>query len=187
MSSARHELDMTMYELADPRAVEILEADARRGVVVRVLLDQAYSGASVNSGAYSELRSHGVEVHWAPAGTIFHQKTITVDDRVSAIMTLNLTSEYYATTRDFAVVTTDRADVDAVEAVFRTDWTSSGPPSTGSGGDDLVWSPGAEARLVELIDSARRSLLVENEEMKDPTSSTHLPPLPAGASTSRSS
>jgi cardiolipin synthase A/B len=168
MSSARHTLDMTMYELADATAVSILEGDARRGARVRVLLDQDYSGYSVNEPAYSELGANGVQVRWAPAGTIFHQKTITVDDRTSAIMTLNLTSEYYSTTRDFAVVTTDQPDVSAIEQVFDEDWNNSGPPSTGPTGQNLVWSPGAEGSIVSLIGSAQHSLLVENEEMDDP-------------------
>jgi len=168
MSSARHDLDMTMYELADPQSVAILEADAARGVTVRVILDQEYSGASVNGPAYSELASHGVGVHWAPAGTIFHQKTVTVDGHTSAIMTLNLTSEYYSSSRDFAIITTDPADVAAIEQVFATDWSGSGPPQAGPRGTNLIWSPGAETPLVDLIGSATRSLLVENEEMDDP-------------------
>jgi len=167
MSSARHELDMTMYELADPQAVGILEADAARGVVVRVILDEDYSGASVNAGAYAELRSHRVQVRWAPRSTIFHQKTITVDRHTSAIMTLNLTSEYYSTTRDFAVITTDRADVGAIEQAFGADWVDFGPPQSGPPGMNLVWSPGAAAPLLGVIGSARHSLLVENEEMDD--------------------
>jgi cardiolipin synthase len=168
MSSARDTLDMTMYQLADPATVSLLEADARRGVRVRVLLDQDYSGYSINEPDFSQLASNGVQVRWAPAGTIFHQKTITVDDRTSAIMTLNLTSEYYSTTRDFAVITTDRPDVAAIEQVFDADWTNSGAPATGPTGQNLVWSPGAEAAIVSLIDSAQHSLLVENEEMDDP-------------------
>lgn len=167
MSSARHQLDMTMYELSDAQAVDILEADAARGVIVRVILDQDYAGASVNAADSSELRSHGVQVHWAPAATIFHQKTITVDDHTSAVMTLNLTSEYYSSTRDFAVVTTNPADVAAIERVFGADWTDAGAPETGPPGTNLVWSPGAGTQIVALIESARRSVLVENEEMDD--------------------
>jgi cardiolipin synthase len=167
LSSARSTLDMTMYELADPTTVGILETDARQGVRVRVLLDKDYSGASVNAPDFSQLASNGVQVRWAPAGTIFHQKTITADDRTSAIMTLNLTSEYYPSTRDFAVITTDQADVSAIEQVFDTDWANAGPPATGPSGQDLVWSPGAEPAIVSLIGSAQHSLLVENEEMDD--------------------
>ena len=166
MSSAQHTLDMTMYELSDPQAVDILEADAHRGVTVRVLLDSDYE-SSYNQPAFTSLSSNGVQVRWAPAGTIFHQKTITVDDRTSAIMTLNLTSAYYSTSRDFAVITTDAQDVAAIEQVFNQDWSGSGPPEPGPTGLDLVWSPGAQGPIVSLIDSARSSLLVENEEMDD--------------------
>jgi cardiolipin synthase A/B len=137
-------------------------------VRVRVLLDQDYSGYSINEPDFSQLASNGVQVRWAPPGTIFHQKTITVDDRTSAIMTLNLTSEYYSTTRDFAVITTDRPDVAAIEQVFDADWTNTGAPAPGPTGQNLVWSPGAETAIVSLIDSAKHSLLVENEEMDDP-------------------
>lgn len=174
MSSARHELDMTMYELADPQAVAILEADAARRVVVRVLLDRDYSGASVNAAAYRALGSHGVQVRWAPAGTIFHQKTITVDDHTSAIMSLNLTSEYYSSTRDFAVITTSHSDVAAIEQAFGADWTNSGAPQTGPAGTNLVWSPGAEAPILAMIETAQQSLLVENEEMSDADVTTAL-------------
>jgi len=166
LSSPQHTLDMTMYELSDPQAVDILEADAHRGVAVRVLLDSDYE-RSYNQPAFTSLSSSGVRVRWAPAGTIFHQKTITVDDRTSAIMTLNLTSAYYSTSRDFAVITTDAQDVAAIEQVFDEDWSGSGPPTAGPAGLDLVWSPGAQGPIVSLIDSARSSLLVENEEMDD--------------------
>ena len=39
MSSARRSLDMTMYELSDPTAEQLLIADHDKGVRVRVLLD----------------------------------------------------------------------------------------------------------------------------------------------------
>ena len=166
LSSPRHSLDMTMYELSDPHAVDILEDDARRGVTVRVLLDSDYESSS-NQAAFTSLSSNDVQVRWAPAGTIFHQKTITVDDRTSAVMTLNLTDAYYPTSRDFAAITTDARDVTAIEQVFNDDWSGPGPPAAGPTGLDLVWSPGAEGPIVSLIDSARNSLLVENEEMDD--------------------
>jgi len=164
MSSARRSLDMTMYELSDSTAQQILIADHQRGVRVRVLLDKDYNGGSVNQTAYSELSSDGVQVAWANGSEIFHQKTITVDDTVSAVMTGNLTSRYYSTTRDFAVLDTQAPDVAAIESVFATDW-SGATPSPGPGGADLVWSPGSEPELVSLIESAHRSLVTENEEM----------------------
>ena len=164
MSSARQSLDMTMYELSDTTAEQILIADHHKGVKVRVLLDHDYSGGSVNQAAYSTLSAAGVPVAWANDSEIFHQKTITVDDSESAIMTGNLTSQYYPTTRDFVVMDSQAADVATVESVFNSDW-SGAAPSPAPAGADLVWSPGSESQLVALIDSADHSVVVENEEM----------------------
>ena len=164
MSSARTSLDMTMYELSDMTADQILISDHDRGVRVRVLLDHAYSGGSVNQAAYSALSAGGVSVAWSNDSEIFHQKTITVDETESAIMTGNLTSEYYSTTRDFVVLDSQENDVAAIESAFNSDW-SGAAPSPGPLGADLVWSPGSEAQLVSLINSARHSVVVENEEM----------------------
>jgi phosphatidylserine/phosphatidylglycerophosphate/cardiolipin synthase-like enzyme len=62
------------------------------------------------------------------------------------------------------VMDSQAADVAAIESVFARDWSGSAP-SAGTPGEDLVWSPGSEPQLAALIDSATRSLLVENEEM----------------------
>jgi cardiolipin synthase len=168
MSSARTSLDMTMYELSDTTAEQILIADHSRGVRVRILLDHAYGGESVNQAAYSTLSSVGVPVAWANDSEIFHQKMITVDGAESAIMTGNLTSEDYPTTRDFVVIDNQASDVAAIESVFARDW-SGAVPSAGPSGADLVWSPGSESQLDNLIGSAQRSVVAENEEMDSPS------------------
>ena len=76
IASARHAIDMTMYELADTEAQGLLIAARQRGVAIRVLLDHAYSGASVNQAAHAQLEGAGVPVRWAPDAVIFHQKTV---------------------------------------------------------------------------------------------------------------
>jgi phosphatidylserine/phosphatidylglycerophosphate/cardiolipin synthase-like enzyme len=107
-------------------------------------------------------------VHWAnPAYACTHQKTITVDGASSAILTLNFTPRYYASSRDFAVITDDAADVAAIEATFDADFQDA--QVTPADGDNLVWSPtDAQPSLLGLINGAGTSLLVENEEMSDP-------------------
>jgi phosphatidylserine/phosphatidylglycerophosphate/cardiolipin synthase-like enzyme len=71
--------------------------------------------------------------------TYTHQKTLVVDSSRAVIMTANLTSEYYSTSRDFLVVDTNRADVAAITEVFDADFAhlAVGPGD----GVDLVWSP----------------------------------------------
>ncbi|MGO8683231.1 MAG: phospholipase D-like domain-containing protein [Thermoleophilia bacterium] len=165
LGSARHSLDMVIYELEDNRACAVLAADAARGVRVRVMLDHRFIGR-YNEAAFSYLAHHGVAVRWAPSRfDLTHEKAIVVDNRLAAIMTLNLTARYYDSTRDFALLDRTSADVAAIEATFSSDWSGGSSVSTAS--HALVWSPGAEQTLVSLIASARHSLLIENEEMKD--------------------
>jgi cardiolipin synthase A/B len=166
ITGARSSVDLTMYELADPAAEADLAADAARGVDVRVILDQHLESAA-NAGAYDYLAARGVHVRWGPAGITYHQKTLTVDDATSVIMTGNLVAEDYPGTRDFAFIDTDRADVAAIVATFDADFA--GTAITPPDGTDLVWSPtNAQASVLSVINGAARTLAVEDEEMDDP-------------------
>jgi cardiolipin synthase A/B len=166
ITSAHRSVDLTMYELRDPTAEADLAADAARGVDVRVILDR-HLEQSRNTSAYDYLAAHHVHVVWAPADTTYHQKTLTIDDTTSVIMTLNLVTEDYPDTRDFAVTDTNHADVAAIVATFNADFAGHAvnPPD----GTDLVWSPtNAQADVLAVISGARHTLAVENEEMDDP-------------------
>lgn len=165
ITGARSSVDLSMYELADSVAEADLAADAARGVNVRVILDRHLEKAA-NRSAYRYLAAHGVHVHWGPAGTTFHQKTLTVDKATSVIMTLNLVTRDYRGTRDFAVIDTNRTDVKAIVATFNADFA--GRVVTPPDGADLVWSPtNAQASVLSVIHHAAHTLAVENEEMDD--------------------
>ena len=164
---ARHSIDVTMSEFTDTKAEHGLAAAARRGVRVKVILDQREQ--STNSGAYHYLGGHGVRVTWSsPRYEYTHQKTIVIDGRTALIMTANLTSQYYATSRDFLIEDAKHADVSAIVRVFRADFAHQ--PVTPGDGRDLVWSPtSAQDRLLALIGGARTSLRIYSEEMGDAT------------------
>jgi cardiolipin synthase len=167
ITGARHSIDVTMYEFADTTAERDLAAAARRGVLVRVILDNKEHEA--NSAAYSYFRSHGVKVVWSSSSfTYTHQKTLVIDGSKAMIMTANLTSEYYSTSRDFLVVDSSRTDASAIAAVFNADFAHRAVrPGDGS---DLVWSPtDAQAKLLGLINGATSSLRIYSEEMGDTT------------------
>jgi len=168
INSATKTLDMTMYELVDTTAEADLVALAKKGVVVRVILDQNLEKTS-NTPAYNTLTAGGVSVHWAnPTYSATHQKTITVDDDSSMILTANLTSEYYSTTRDFAVIDTNQTNVTAIETTFGKDFTNTA--YTPSKAYSLIWSPTDSATDLEaIINAATKTLTVENEEMSDAT------------------
>jgi cardiolipin synthase A/B len=166
ITGARSSVDLSMYELTDRTAESDLASDAARGVAVRVILDQDLE-KSANTAAYRYLAAHGVHVRWGPAGVIYHQKTLTVDDGTSVIMTGNLVTEDYPGTRDFAVIDTDHADVAAITATFDADFA--GRPISPPDGADLVWSPtNAQSSVLAVISGAKHTLALEQEEMDDP-------------------
>jgi cardiolipin synthase len=171
IDSARHTIQMTMYELTDQRVEHALATAAARDVHVAVLLDhgQYGDGRPLNDAAYRYLATHGVTVAWAPTYfALTHQKSILIDTRVAAIMTLNLTPVYYSSSRDFAVLDYRPADVAAIAQTFGADLHHR-QLTPGAGSGDVVWSPGAQAPIGALIAHAQRSLQVESEEMNDPT------------------
>ncbi|GGX91143.1 phospholipase D-like domain-containing protein [Streptomyces anandii] len=167
IDSATTSLDMTMYELEDTTAVNDLIALKNRGVTVRVVLDRQHQSA--NSSAYNSLKSAGVGVVWSPSAFVYtHQKTITVDGAKSLILTGNLTSQYYTTSRDYGVFDDDSRDVASIEKVFAADYAATSVTPTD--GDHLLWSPtDSRNRLLSVIDNATATLDVEELELGDST------------------
>lgn len=173
IGSATTSVDLTMYELTDTTAEHDLAAAAARGVTVRVILDQNLEKSN-NTAAYTYLNANGVPTHWASTTyAATHQKTLTVDGATTAIMSGNLTSQYYSTSRDFAVIENNSLDVKAIEKVFAADYA--GTAITPTDGDHLVWSPtDAQSKILAIINGASTSLSVENEEMGYATVTTAL-------------
>jgi phosphatidylserine/phosphatidylglycerophosphate/cardiolipin synthase-like enzyme len=163
---AHRRIELTMYELSDRTVERALAAAAARGVEVRVALNGGYYSerSTYNAPARAYLSAHRVHVRDTPTYfALTHEKTLTVDGRVSAVMTLNFDG-LYASTRDYAILDRRTADVRAIVAAFDDDWAGRrDSPSRGSG--DLVWSPGAEDDVLGLIDHARRTIELEDEEM----------------------
>lgn len=167
INAARHSIDVTMYEFADTTAEHDLAKAAKRGVHVQVILDEKEK--SVNSGTYSYFRNNGIKVVWSSSRfTYTHQKTLVIDGSQALIMTANLTSRYYSTSRDFLVIDANHADVTAITAVFNADFAHRA--ITPGDGADLVWSPtDSQDKLLGLINGATSSLRIYSEEMGDTT------------------
>jgi len=162
IDAAHHSIDMSMYELSDATIEHELIARANAGVDVRVLLNADYGGTTHNAASYALLHASKVHVEWAPSNQIFHAKYVVIDAHVAYIGTGNLETIDYSSTRDFWVEDVRNADVGAVTDTFNSDFAHVGTTSHAGG---LVWSPGSTTALVDLIASAKHTLLVENEEM----------------------
>jgi cardiolipin synthase A/B len=163
INGAKHSIDLTMFELEDTTAEHDLGAAAKRGVDVRVVLDEREKNS--NSDAADYLTSHGAKVVWSSTMYQYtHQKTLVTDQDKAMIMSANLTSKYYPTTRDFLVEDNQKADISAITRVFDADFAHKAV--TPGDGHDLVWSPtDATDRLLALINSAKKNLRVYFEEL----------------------
>jgi phosphatidylserine/phosphatidylglycerophosphate/cardiolipin synthase-like enzyme len=169
ITNASTSVDLVMYELEDTNVEQALASDAARGIAVRVLLNEGYYGKkenTTNDAAYQYLTAHDVSVHWTPAYfALTHQKTLIIDDNTAIIMTMNLTPQYYASSREFNIVDTDANDISAIESTFTDDWNDENVAA--QNGNDLIWSPGSENALLAIINGAHSSLDIYNEEMAD--------------------
>ncbi|MES2393539.1 MAG: choice-of-anchor D domain-containing protein [Acidobacteriota bacterium] len=177
INATQHTLDMTMYALEDTTFTNDLVSLCGKGVVVRVVLDQNLE-KSGNTSAYNTLNAHtNCSAVWAnKAFQATHQKTFILDGTQVAIMSLNLQSQYYSTTRDFAMIENDPVDIAAIQATFNADYAAGTPSSGVAGtsdfsytpgpGTDLIWSPTtAQAAMTNIIANAKSTLIIENEEM----------------------
>jgi phosphatidylserine/phosphatidylglycerophosphate/cardiolipin synthase-like enzyme len=168
IASARKNITLTIYELNDTEIVPALGAAQSRGVSVRVLYNNA-SFASMkesNPNAVASLTRAGVATKPAsPVFTVTHQKTLTVDGARSVIMTFNLEPGYFATTRDFGIITTNASEIQEISEVFEADWNYRNiTPAFPS----LVWSPvNSRAKILGVINHAAKTLDVYNEEIND--------------------
>jgi cardiolipin synthase A/B len=76
-------------------------------------------------------------------------------------------------TRDYAVVTRHRGEVDEIKACFKADWHRK--EFDAGDGARLVWCKGnARDRIAALIDGARHTLVAQNERYQDPIIIEHL-------------
>ncbi len=172
IAGAKKSIDMTMYQLADPTAQAALKAAAGRGVTVRVLLDSDTEGGSttINQAAYKDLNANGVQARFAWPGTLWHQKSIIRDGNAAAVGTANLYAPLYNIVRDYVVITHNAATAAGMEDTFNQDWNNTNsPPAQGviPAGSELIWSPGAEPGIVDLINSARpgTTIYAEDEQL----------------------
>lgn len=170
ISGAHENITLTIYELTDADIIAALVKAQGRGVFVRVLYNNnsfaSMNETNPNDGAVLNLSRAGVATKPAsPVFTVTHQKTLTIDGTRSIIMTFNLEPNYFNTTRDFGIVTTNMSEVREIADVFDADWNYQAVTPTLP---SLVWSPvNSRAKILGVIDHATRTLDVYNEEITD--------------------
>ncbi|HEY2774260.1 MAG TPA: cardiolipin synthase [Candidatus Binatia bacterium] len=123
ISHAERSVHLTqMYFVPDPDLVRLVEADARRGLDVRIILPSEgfwmtrYAGRS----HFSELLRAGVHVY-ERRGPLLHAKTAVIDGVWSTVGSANLDYRSFAKNDEVNAVVLGEDFGDQLEAMFRDD------------------------------------------------------------------
>lgn len=175
VAAARSSLRIKMFVFSDPSMLEAVIAAHKRGVKVRVMLNpERRSGEKENVETRTRLQNEGVDVKDSnPHFDLTHEKSMVVDDATAFIESLNWETRNFTETRDYAVTTSHRHEVDEVIQCFDADWDRTRFVS----GDHshLIWCTGnGRQRLCQLIDSAKHTLWLQNERYQDPVIIEHV-------------
>jgi cardiolipin synthase A/B len=126
IASARDSVDVEAMYVIDPGVIEALLAARRRGVAVRVLLNDL-ARALGDEAAGQTLASGGVEVRRA-AGFFVHSKMLIVDGERLFAGSENFSRNSLYNNREVGVVMSrDEIDLGRVRATFEHDWARSSP------------------------------------------------------------
>lgn len=165
LATAQSSIDLSIYLMGYGGILDQLQAKARAGVRVRVILDQLKK--TTNQKYHDLLLAAGAEVKWSdPAFDYFHAKYFVVDHKVAVMSTGNFSKSFSIDLeRNFAAVDRDPADIADLGAVFEADWTGVplAMPCT-----RMVISPiNARERILAVIDGAQHTLLIESMQFAD--------------------
>ena len=172
---ASKSLRIKMFVFSDPTLMQAVIDAHKRGVKVRIMLNPARrSGESENEESRKTLSEAGIEVLDSnPAFDLTHEKSMVVDDHTAYVKSLNWERRNLTETRDYAVATTHKHEVDEVIECFEADWTRSEfNPGEHS---HLIWCVGnGRQRIAQFIDEAQHSLWLQNERYQDPVVIEHI-------------
>ena len=162
---AQSSLDVMVYQMGFGPILSGLEAKARAGVRVRVILD--YEQRDVNQRYMDRLREAGADVVWSDPRFVFMHAKVILSDRKEAILsTGNYSESYMLRERNLAVRDADPADVAVIGRIFDADFARVDVDLSCT---RLVVAPvNARQRLLDLIGSAKETLLVHSMQFGDP-------------------
>jgi cardiolipin synthase A/B len=173
IAGAKKSILLEMYLLTERKVISALEEAAQRGIDVRVMLEMhPYGSGSISPReTLDRLQAAGVKAEGTnPSFALTHEKGMVIDGSTAYIMTSNFTasalgSSSYTENREYGIIDNNGQDVQAVSTIFNADWNRTSPQINDS---NLVVSPvNSRSAFEALIKSARKTLLIEAEEMQD--------------------
>jgi hypothetical protein len=144
INGAQHTLDIEQEELSDTTVVNAIVAAAKRGVTVRVVIEDPSSYSS----ELSEITAAGGEYtgYSSSTGFYIHGKAIIADYGTSTAKAFagseNLTANSLNDNRELGLITTDSGVISGLESTFNGDFSGSDNNKVS------IFSPGTQATPV---------------------------------------
>ena len=166
LQQATKTIDLMVYDLGTGGILSELESKAKAGVAVRAILDQ--SEQSFDQPAFDALTAAGAKCEWSSTQfTYMHAKTFVVDGHTAVVSSGNFDASQMMVERNYAAVDTDPQDVGVLEALFDADFARKNPDLSCT--RLLVAPVNAQARILALINAAKKSVYVESMEFANGT------------------
>jgi phosphatidylserine/phosphatidylglycerophosphate/cardiolipin synthase-like enzyme len=164
LARATKSIRVMVYEMGTGPIIDTLEAKARAGVKVQMILDVAQM--SVNQKYMDRMKAAGAAVIWSDTAFQFmHAKVLVVDEKEAVVSTGNYAAFRMNIERNYAVHDADPADVDVLVKLFDADFARKTPELTCT---RLLVSPvNAKQRLLDFVASARTEIAVESMQLAD--------------------
>jgi cardiolipin synthase len=165
IDGATKSLRIKMFIFTDPSLLDAVIAAHRRGVNVRIMLNpKRRNGVSENDESRIKLEAAGIEVRDSnPAFDVTHEKSMVVDDKTAFVKSLNWETKNLTGTRDYAIITQHKHEVEEIINGFEADWSRQDFASK-----HLIWCRGnGRERITQFINQAKHSLWLQNERYQD--------------------
>ena len=165
INGATKSIRVMVYMMGYGGILDAITAKAKAGIDVKAILD-GVSQKSVNEKYKTALEAAGAQVHWSdPQFSYMHAKIIVVDEAAAVVSTGNYSKSFLLKERNFVSTDRDPQDVADLTRLFDADWTSKSPDLSCT---RLLVSPvNSKDRIVSLIKSAKKSVVVESMQLAD--------------------
>jgi cardiolipin synthase A/B len=180
INGAKDSIRHKIYLFTDSRqdVIDAFVAAKARGVDVRILLEREPSGTiGGNTAIFLKLKDAGLNVQLTKAFkfVFVHEKSFVFDDTTAIISTANITGSSFSSNREYLVQLENPELVSEIAKVFDADWAGTDVDLKDA---KLVWSPSqttsaglvrgnARTKILNLIHTAKQSLMLEQEAMAD--------------------
>jgi len=165
---AKNELLINIYGFSDFDFIPTLINLAKRGVDVKVILEEApYQSETQNFDIRNMLSKYDIEVRWAkPDFFLTHAKYVVIDGTSAIVLTGNFTYSSFTKNREFGLITYDESEAKTLRSLFmadfeRLDFTNDNP--------NVLISPiDSRTKIVSALKSTKKSIKIWEQSISDP-------------------